>query len=291
MSNYYEKNNQIENRKNPVQILKGMLDKQSSEINDKMASEYHLKGLLNNDASLNPDRYIDIYTSEKLEDDARIARDCEVKFSSADNPGVQSFYKTKFGVEGKDKIIAKWKEEKSKEKNSQMEMAVTLLLSEMLGDDFLVVRTAPYDDYVNGIDNIIIDRKSGEVIGAFDEVHDSNNGRYTEAKRQKVEKIARKGGTEIAYGLKIENGKLVRAKLTNVPVFYLGLEESKFIKLRDGLISNNIEAKNEIFNEFIDSLSEQHKSLKKLSYKNEFLTKLKSLDAFISNIKDKTNKK
>ena len=224
------------------------------------------------------------FNEEEMKKHADYIHKRELDFTSANNPRVQDFFKRRFGINNPNEIIAKWKEEKSKEKNSLMEMAVTALLFEKLGDDFLVVRTATYDDYKNGADNLIIDRKTGEVVGAFDEVHDSGGGKYTEAKEKKIINIAKKGGTEINYGLKLVDGKFVRAELKSVPVFYLGLEESEFEKLKNGLVNNNTEMKDEIFDKLIESLSTQYRLLKQYGKTDEFRTNLNSLGTFLSRI-------
>ena len=275
--NFEPVGNKIEVKKNPLQMLKIMLDRQSKEINEVMKNEYKLNGLLNPDASIDPSGYTEIYNEEEMKKHADYIHKRELDFTSANNPRVQDFFKRRFGINNPNEIIAKWKEEKSKEKNSLMEMAVTALLFEKLGDDFLVVRTATYDDYKNGADNLIIDRKTGEVVGAFDEVHDSGGGKYTEAKEKKIINIAKKGGTEINYGLKLVDGKFVRAELKSVPVFYLGLEESEFEKLKNGLVNNNTEMKDEIFDKLIESLSTQYRLLKQYGKTDEFRTNLNSL--------------
>ena len=282
--NFEHVGNKIEVKKNPLQMLKIMLDRQSKEINEVMKNEYKLNGLLNPDATIDPNGYTKIYNEEEMKKHADYIHKRELDFTSANNPGVQDFFKRKFGTNNPNEIIAKWKEEKLKEKNSLMEMAVTALLFEKLGNDFFVVRTATYDDYKNGADNLIIDRKTGEVVGAFDEVHDSGGGKYTDAKEKKIISIAKKGGTDINYGLKLVDGKFVRAELKNVPVFYLGLEESEFEKLKNGLVNNNAEMKDEIFDKLIESLSAQHKLLKQYGKTDEFRTNLNSLGTFLSRI-------
>jgi hypothetical protein len=142
-----------------------------------------------------------------------------------------------------------------------MEMAVTALLSKMLGKNFLVVRTAAYDDYKNGVDNVILDRITGEVVGAFDEVHEGGDGRRTEEKKLKIEKIAKRGGAKIRYGLTMSEGKIKRASLENVPLFYLGLESAELVELVAGLGENDQAKMEKIFQKLLSSLVTQHGEL------------------------------
>lgn len=276
----------IERKKHPARMLKDKLGKLSQDINIEIENEYQLSNLLKSDASLDPSGYKEIYDEETLTNNANEVHKCELDFSGALNPGVQEYYKSAFGAQTEEQIIAKWKENIENEKNGQMEMAITALLSQKLGKDFLIVRTAPFDDYKNGVDTLIIDRVTGEVVGAFDEVHESGGGKYTKAKEEKIRKIAAKGGAEIQYGLKLINNKLVRASLQNVPVFYLGLEKLELEELVEGLDSNNKEKTDKIFKKLLSSLSIQYDLLKKCKNKPEFTTQLNSFDRSLSRMID-----
>jgi hypothetical protein len=148
----------------------------------------------------------------------------EVEFSGANNDNVKEHYKTQFGITGEQAIIEKSKKDKQKSKNYQMELAVTALLYKVLSDRYFIARTSKYDDYVNGIDNIIVDKETGTVVCAFDEVHEGGDGQRTAKKEQKILKSAKKGGAKIHFGLGMNDGQLQRTELKNLPVFYLGLD-------------------------------------------------------------------
>jgi hypothetical protein len=267
----------IEMKRHPAEILRDMLDSFSKETNREVEGKYNLNGLLRSDASINPEGYRKLYGEKAIQADADSVRQCELDFSGALLPEVQKFYENEYGIDTKDGIIAKWRENKSREKNVQMEMAITLLLSQKLGKDFLVVRTAPFDDYKGGADNLIIDCVTGKVVGAFDEVHESGDGKRTEDKKAKIQVIARKGGAKIRYGIKkLSDGKLVRASLEGVPVFYLGLEKSELPELIEGLSENNQSKTDKIFKKLLASLATQKALLEKSTSSPEFGERLKS---------------
>jgi hypothetical protein len=208
----------------------------------------------------------------------------ELEFSNALNPATQSFYKTKYGAETVADLLRIWKDNKSREKNSQMEMAVTLLLSEMLGSDFLVVRTAPIDDYDHGVDTVILDYQTGEVVGAFDEVHQSDNGERLAKKKEKIQTVAKRGGAKVRYGMKLENGNLTRAELSGVPVFYLGLTSTELDGLIVALRDSDTEVMEEIFKKLITSLKSQQVELSATSHNQQFQAKLQSFSILLERV-------
>jgi len=250
---------------NYTEKLKSLLENMANKINRETEEQCGLSGLLNSDCTISMNGFSEsgggIYREEEIQRHQKEVKERELDFSSANNPNVQEFY----GTKNPEDVVRRWKENKMKDKNGQTEMAVTALLSKILKDDFLVVRTASYDDYRNGIDNIILNRRTGEVICAFDEVHEGGRGERTNAKIDKVKKIAKKGGTKIAYGLKLENGKLSRSKMKNVPLFFLGLKSEELLNLL-----NNMEydpdkgatsAEYEIYGKLVASLRAQQQLL------------------------------
>ena len=63
-----------------------------------------------------------------------------------------------------------WRRQQEAKDPNLTEMSLTLLLNKFLKKDFIVARASSYDDYNNGIDNVLIDKTSGEVLCGFDEV-------------------------------------------------------------------------------------------------------------------------
>jgi hypothetical protein len=267
--NLVDKRRGLEKKKSPefyADKLTEMMRKISERVNSETSEQYGLENFLNSDGSLNMAGYGgDLYTAEQVrEDDARI-HDMEMEFSRAKVPQVREFYREKYGAKTPDEIVKNWRKEKIKNKNGQMEMAVTGLLHKILKDDFLVVRASAFDDYKNGVDNIILNKRTGEAICAFDEVHEGGAGERTGEKIDKIKKVAIKGGARVRYGIKLEGKNLKRAEMTTLPVFYLGLKSAELENLLgkmdfnpDGAVTN---AEYEVFAKLTASLKEQKQIL------------------------------
>lgn len=265
-------------------MLRGVLAEESKRINDALRAEGFPGDLLRPDATIDPEGYAGLYGREALDADTASVRNAELDFSGARNPNIQEFYREEHGARTEDEIVARWRENQDRGKSKQMEMAVTALLSRKLGKEFLVVRTAPYDDYRHGVDNLILDRVTGEVIGAFDEVHDGGGGRDTEKKKKKIQKIADSGGARIRYGLKMTDGKLERTKLEGVPVFYLGLDSSELSELVEGLGNNNAQKTDRVFEKLLASLESQRAGLERDTEEPEFRARLASFGQSLSRL-------
>jgi hypothetical protein len=262
---YYRPDRKI----NYTEKLKGLLENIANKINRETEEQYGLSRLLNTDCTISMDGFSEggggIYRDEEIQRHHGEVERLELDFSGANSPNVQDFYRSEYGIETPDGIVKRWKQNKEKDKNGQTEMAVTALLSKILKDDFLVVRTASYDDYRNRIDNIILNKRTGEVICAFDEVHEGGRGERTNAKIEKVKKIAKKGGTEITYGLNLENGKLVRSGMKNIPVFFLGLKSEELLNLLNNMEYNPetgvSSVEYEVYAKLVASLRDQQQQL------------------------------
>ena len=159
-----------------------------------------------------------------------------------------------------------WRVGKEKASGTVAEFALTLMLDKILGGRFIVARASEYDDYCNGIDNVIIDKESGAVICGFDEVVDDMQGYYSEAKKKdKIKKISDSGGAEIKYGATFIDGELKPASFENVPTFYLSLSSSELSRLAEELKKENSgisELETKIYGRLLNSLKEQSLKLK-----------------------------
>lgn len=171
------------------------------------------------------------------------------------------------------------------------EMLVTAILHKCLGKDFIVVRTSEYDDFRNGVDSLIIDRASGSIVCAFDEVGDISGQRF-EAKKEKVIKRNQyNGGADVFYGLSFKERQgtrqLKKGEIKHIPLFYFasseddvrkGLEAFSFS--RDGQSDDE----RKIFLEFIDSFKQQIDELKKYPLHSKFKERLEFFEAILKNM-------
>jgi len=153
-----------------------------------------------------------------------------------------------------------WRQNKEKGDGTTAEMAITVVLNKVIGKDFIVARACDYDDYMHGIDSVIIDKKTGKVICGFDEVVDDYSYGQ-DKKKDKMKKLAAGGGAQIKYGATIQNGELVRASFTNVPSFFVSLSKLDLSRLMESIRNKpeneTGEEEGKIFSKMIISLREQ----------------------------------
>ena len=158
-----------------------------------------------------------------------------------------------------------WSEEK-KEKNfgELWEKAKTIILNKIIGSKFIVARASKYDNYKNGVDNVIVDE--GNIAGAFDEVSAEEGTRKEAEKSEKVEEKNKEGGATIKYGITVNREKqIIKKEVNNVPVFYLRLSGKELVKTLNEMDYESKEPSKvelNVFDNLIDSLKEQLEELK-----------------------------
>jgi len=255
----------LEKTKKPWEKLRDLMSSISREVNNFTKEEYGVRELVDERGSIDIDRFIGApgYSDVRLIKDKEEIYEREVEWSGARDEGVRKFYASEYGAETERDIVRIHSQNKEREKNGQMEMFVAALFHKILKDDFLIVRASAYDDYVNGIDTVMVNKKTGDIICAFDEVHDHEASDRAEEKIEKIKKKVRGGGSTLSYGVVIENEKMVRKEIKNLPVFFLSLSTTD---LEDVLKNMNYgievsEKEIEIFNSFLSSLENQKEML------------------------------
>lgn len=248
----------------PWQKIEALMQEITSLQNQEAKDLHGLDNLLDSEGQINAESYREIFGDYVVDESNTAVNDYEIEFSSADDLTAQRNYKADFGIEGTEAIIEQWQKEKRTQKNYQMELAVTALLHKILGEEYFVLRTSKYDDYRNGIDTLIVNKATGVVVCAFDEVHEGGDGTRTSAKQLKVLEKAEKGGVEVRFGLAMEQGKLKRSELKNLPVFYLGLSSAELTSLMQNMTGMNEELSEQesaIYKKLVGLVREQLTSL------------------------------
>lgn len=191
---------------------------------------------------------------------------------------VESFQKSEGGPyerENKEfkkdkKIVKKFTEKCQKEKRERnfgelWEKAKTIILNKIISSEFIVVRASKHDDLENGVDNIIINKETGNVVCAFDEVSAEEGTEKEAEKSEKVEGKNKEGGATIKYGITVnEENKIIKKEIKNIPVFYLRLSGRDLVKLlheMDYESEEPLEIELEVFDDLINSLEGQLKEL------------------------------
>lgn len=163
------------------------------------------------------------------------------------------------------------RKERLKNDGERLEMLKTAIFTKGLGDQFVVVRASRYDDE-KGVDNIILDKETSDIICALDEVADVGSERY----HKKVETVLSRnrrregGGATLKYGFFIGKEKAGGTKLSfgrveNIPLFYLALRKQY---LEEGIgnftpeLSKISEYEKKLFSYFVSTILNQIDSLK-----------------------------
>jgi len=237
--------------------LQVMLSQAALAMNERLKNNFGEKtDLITNDCFLNMEMFKrgagGPFSNETVEEDEGFVKEKEIEWSGAENLRVQQHYKESFiskygkrafeekygNTNPEEMVRQEYKIEKSKNPGVMLEMAITGLFYKMLTPDIMVVRTSAFDDYRNGIDNVMVNVKTGEVICTFDELYDDiEDHKRAQDKMERVKEKARKGGSFVKYGFTFEKdnnsdeNKIVKKSIRNVPSFYLALSSSELKEL------------------------------------------------------------
>lgn len=140
------------------------------------------------------------------------------------------------------KSVEAWRLAKERDASSLTEMGLTICLQRLLPERFIVVRSSAYDDYNNGVDQLIIDQETGMVVCGIDEVIEMAGNKGPSKKESKVKNKMLKGGAKVKYGARVINGELVLGSIGRVPAFYISLSKTDLVKLGAALEADKVTA-------------------------------------------------
>ena len=278
-----------EGKRTSFEKLNEVMARLSQEVNSTVKNEYGLRKLVDEEGRIREDRFMigeggGIYSAEEIEEDQELVNGQDRHNSGANNPSTQDFFKKQFGISGTpESVVEQYLKNKNAQKSNQAEMAITALLHKMLKERFLVVRASTFDDYMHGMDNLILDRETGAVICAFDEVlRNESDEPGVSKKLEKIKNHALKGGRKAKYGITLEDDKLVRSPLQNVPVFYLELKSTDLDKLANDLLDNfdgdATKLEQSLFTHLVTSIKEQKGILENLPLPQVMKNKLAAFE-------------
>ncbi|MFH0874099.1 MAG: hypothetical protein V1846_04670 [Candidatus Komeilibacteria bacterium] len=180
-----------------------------------------------------------------------------------------------------EQLLEKEQLNRYKHQGSQAEVVIPLIMQRALGDRFVIVRTSTYDDYEAGVDHLIIDRESGQVICGIDEVLSEAATGKEKFKIERAEKKAQRGGTTIRYGLTFDNGQLVKKELDHLLTMILPISTTDLAASLQELGQNvPAAACRRIYDSLRTALSEQLQHLGTLNLSpamNQKVTEFKTL--------------
>ncbi len=190
------------------------------------------------------------------------------------------------------------KEKEQTKDGERFEKLKTIIFNKFLGENFVTVRTSMIDDIDNGIDNIIINKETNEIVGALDEV--CSDGSPSKKRKKLNKKMREDEGGELKYGLKFGGNKIVPSEeIRGLPIFYLQINH-KYLKYAMNELSDDInektEAEEKIFKRLINSMYRQsHKwkedELINPNLQNNFSSIYKTIkkDRYLSSLLEKDN--
>jgi hypothetical protein len=103
----------------------------------------------------------------------------------------------------------------------RFEVLKTIIFYKFLHKRFIIVRASFYDDVFNQVDNLIIEKETGNIVCAFDEVSAISGPRL--AKKQERFLRNRTDGATVKYGVLSTRDGLTKGEIKDIPIFYLAL--------------------------------------------------------------------
>ncbi len=252
----------FENRKNEYKKDTEKLIEKLLEKMKTMAEKLRENGFpVGDDLRINPSEYKGYYDAKKIENDQEQIEETIKKIFIKESNGEKNIPPTE----------TERKMERLKNAGTQLEILVTLALNEFFEKTegkFITMRTSEYDDIKHGIDTIIFDKETGEIVCAIDEgVLEFSDTRYKE-KMDKIIKINERGGAKLEYGISMEKEEIKKMSRENIPVILLsvdlksekdGLEKILFLK--NG--KERAEALTTFFGYFLKTIKSQAEKIEK----------------------------
>jgi len=206
-------------------------------------------------------------TAEKLEKDGVPVRsNCRIEMDQFDKIySIQEIEKDKKEISRIEFLVGAEESAPEKHLGEQLEMLKTGIFNKFLPDSFVTARASRFDDIKNGADNVIIDRLSGNIVCALDEVGEIQGARFEEKKSQVLRKN-QKGGIFLKYALAAKDGQIIPSQaIQNIPIFYLALSREHVRKGIQEFVSSidkpPSDYERKIFDYFISSIDTQIKAI------------------------------
>lgn len=153
-------------------------------------------------------------------------------------------------------LIERWRSRWDKEQKGKgvmrdgekLEILKSAIFQKFVGDKYYVFRSSLYDDVINKVDNIIIDRETGNIVCAFDEVADIEGPRFQQKQQQILERNLNYGGGKLKYGIEIKNvndkKEIGLGEVKNIPLFYIALPKNSLNEGIDSFIPSSFDSGN-----------------------------------------------
>lgn len=162
--------------------------------------------------------------------------------------------------------------EEDKKIGEIFEKLKTAFLYNHLSENFIICRTTFFDDFLHGVDNIILDKKTGNVVCAVDDVVAGHSKEYEDKKNKQI-KVNREGGATIEYGLALDirHQKISLSPLKNVPLIVIALNINMVKMCLANFGNNNTEFDKNMLTFFANDLQREAEFVKNICPKNSLV--------------------
>lgn len=184
-----------------------------------------------------------------------------------------------------------WSRDKETNKSSLAETGITLLFDKALHEDFVVCKSSKYDDYKHGVDNIILDKETGNIVCGFDDVLGHHGDDGGQKKKDKIRKIMERGGVSLKHGLGFKDDDFLEIKdLHNLPAFYLAISKKDLELLLEDINNENesqiSETEKNLLLKFISSMEEQLSDFNNKNLNTKLQTNILEFEKSLQKIKN-----
>ena len=230
-------------KKDKTALLENAAAKVAAEINQLMEKIFKIKGFVEADGRLDRKKYMErgAISRFRFDEDTRYINKQEKLYSRSDKYVAKKYPPETWSKVGEEELVRAWKEMGREKKGNQMELVAMIMFHKFFSKDFMVVRASTFDDYANGVDMILVNRKTGAVICAFDDVIGEPASDRVDEKNTKMKNKFGRNGTTLKYGFRVtqENRMptLKEEEIGSLPIFCLQVTPSEFDSLLEAVVS------------------------------------------------------
>lgn len=150
----------------------------------------------------------------------------------------------------------------------KLEMLAYALFHKYFGSGFIIARSSPHDDMIHGVDTIIFEKVTGNLVCAFDEVGAMEGDAFENKKALVQDRNINGGGATLKYGFRLgdEDGKkgIALDSVAHVPLFYFAFPSDlveKGINEFSPSPNEHPDFERKLFKYFIDAIALQVSAL------------------------------
>ncbi len=115
--------------------------------------------------------------------------------------------------------------------NERLEMLAYAIFSKNLDKKFIIARASRHDGDLNKVHILLLERETGALVCAFDEVGDTTGADYESKKEAVRSRNVKQNGASLRYGLRIEERAgervVVPGEIKGIPLFYIALAKDR----------------------------------------------------------------